>query len=98
MCIRDSTQPVQVVERIVERLQLRLAAVAGAGIDMTHMQTAAKDPVNLSFERLPVVGGSGVDPNEILATACSKGPIARGGEGVGRADLHTHLALSLIHI
>jgi len=42
------------LERIVECLQLRLAAVAGTGIDMAHMQTAAEDATNLSFERLPV--------------------------------------------
>jgi hypothetical protein len=32
----------EIVERVVEALQLRLAAVAGAGVDMPYVEAAAK--------------------------------------------------------
>jgi hypothetical protein len=42
---RDETnaQPLDVVEGIVERMKLELAAVAGAGVDMTYAQRAPDD-------------------------------------------------------
>ena len=39
---KENPETVQIVERVVERLQLRFAAVARAGIDMADMQTASK--------------------------------------------------------
>ena len=46
----EDSQAMQVVIRIVQRLQLRFAAVARAGIHVANMKTSPERAVDLCFE------------------------------------------------
>ena len=89
---KENSQPMKVVIRIVQRLQFRLAPVAGTSVHMTDMQAAPKASLDILFELLSWLRSQRFDPHQIFASLHTKGPVVRFDQGFCWARFGTKLA------
>jgi hypothetical protein len=65
----------EVVIRIIKCLKFRLAAVAGASIHMTDMQTATEAFLNILRQLPGRLRSQRLRPDKVLSISYTKGPV-----------------------
>ncbi len=82
----------QVVERIIERLELGFAAVARARIDVADVETAPEAAAEFALAALPLDGPDGAGQQQLAAVARAESPVIGGGGRIGGAGFDAQLA------